>query len=62
MRKLVLAAAVAPFLFTGCLVGPNYKRPAPVMAPAFKEAPPEAFFAAPKSERTRLFLGQILGR
>lgn len=43
MRKLVLAAAVAPFLFTGCLVGPNYKRPAPVMAPAFKEAPPEAF-------------------
>jgi len=27
-----------------------------------EEAPPEAFFAAPKSERTRLFLGQILGR
>src|SRR5690348_9586713 len=27
-----------------------------------EKAPPEAFFAAPKSERTRLFLGQILGR
>ncbi|HWI28931.1 MAG TPA: amino acid ABC transporter ATP-binding protein [Stellaceae bacterium] len=27
-----------------------------------EEAPPEQFFAAPKNERTRLFLGQILGR
>ncbi len=43
MRKLAFLTAIAPLLFTGCLVGPNYKRPAPVMAPAFKEAPPEAF-------------------
>jgi ABC-type polar amino acid transport system ATPase subunit len=24
-------------------------------------APPQSFFAAPKNERTRAFLGQILG-
>jgi len=35
---------LVPALFlAGCAVGPNYKRPAAVVAPAYKEPPPEAF-------------------
>ncbi|HTV04606.1 MAG TPA: efflux transporter outer membrane subunit [Acidobacteriaceae bacterium] len=34
----VLAAALLPL--AGCMVGPNYKRPAAIVAPSFKEAPP----------------------
>ena len=30
-------------LLSGCMVGPNYKTPAAITAPAFKEAPPAAF-------------------
>jgi NodT family efflux transporter outer membrane factor (OMF) lipoprotein len=41
MRPLAL---VAPLLFlAGCAVGPNYKRPAAIVAPAYKEPPPDAF-------------------
>ena len=40
--RLAVAAAL-PLLFSGCLVGPNYKRPAPILAPAYKEVPPDAF-------------------
>ncbi len=38
------AAAIFYILFlSGCAVGPNYKRPAAVVAPAYKEPPPDAF-------------------
>ncbi|HEX3875874.1 MAG TPA: efflux transporter outer membrane subunit [Bryobacteraceae bacterium] len=41
LKKL---AAITPILLSSaCIVGPNYHRPAPVIAPAYKEAPPEAF-------------------
>src|SRR5215467_8270803 len=44
MRKLTALTAAAPLLFcAACAVGPNYKRPAAIVAPAYKEAPPEAF-------------------
>lgn len=36
--KWLLGAATAPLLLTGCMVGPNYKRPATPSAPEFKEA------------------------
>src|ERR1700722_4132109 len=37
-------AVVLPALFlSACAVGPNYNRPAAIVAPAYKEAPPEAF-------------------
>jgi NodT family efflux transporter outer membrane factor (OMF) lipoprotein len=37
-------AAAAPLLFcAACAVGPNYKRPAAIVAPGYKEAPPDAF-------------------
>jgi len=37
------AATVAVLLLTGCMVGPNYKRPSAPMAPGYKEAPPASF-------------------
>jgi NodT family efflux transporter outer membrane factor (OMF) lipoprotein len=37
------AATVATLLLTGCMVGPNYKRPSAPMAPGYKEAPPAYF-------------------
>src|SRR5271156_3474094 len=37
------AATVAILLLTGCMVGPNYKRPSAPMAPGYKEAPPASF-------------------
>jgi NodT family efflux transporter outer membrane factor (OMF) lipoprotein len=44
MRRLRSLAGAAPLLLcAACSVGPNYKRPPAVVAPAFKEAPPEAF-------------------
>jgi NodT family efflux transporter outer membrane factor (OMF) lipoprotein len=40
----LLLAAIVPILFlSACAVGPNYNRPAAIVSPAFKEAPPEAF-------------------
>jgi NodT family efflux transporter outer membrane factor (OMF) lipoprotein len=43
MNRLVLiAASIAALLLSGCMVGPQYKRPAAPTAPAFKEAPQAA--------------------
>jgi NodT family efflux transporter outer membrane factor (OMF) lipoprotein len=38
-RLLPLPAGAAMFLLAGCMVGPQYKRPAAITAPTFKEAP-----------------------
>jgi NodT family efflux transporter outer membrane factor (OMF) lipoprotein len=40
---LVLVPAVAALLLSACTVGPNYKRPAAPVPPAFKEQPPPDF-------------------
>jgi NodT family efflux transporter outer membrane factor (OMF) lipoprotein len=43
MNRLVpVSASIAALLLAGCMVGPQYKRPAAAMAPAFKEAPQAA--------------------
>jgi NodT family efflux transporter outer membrane factor (OMF) lipoprotein len=41
--SLLVTLAGALLLLSGCMVGPNYKPPAPPTAPAFKEAPPEGW-------------------
>jgi NodT family efflux transporter outer membrane factor (OMF) lipoprotein len=42
-RAIVLiSASIAALLVSGCMVGPQYKRPAAPTAPAFKEAPQTA--------------------
>ncbi len=44
MRTFRLCAVSALALFSSaCAVGPNYKRPPAIVAPAYKEAPPDAF-------------------
>src|SRR5580698_6592921 len=40
MKYLVIAAML---ILGGCMVGPNYSKPAVPISPAFKEAPPIAF-------------------
>src|SRR6202044_2519921 len=41
MKRLIpIFTSVAALLLAGCMVGPQYKRPAAITAPAFKEAPP----------------------
>src|SRR5580698_3221433 len=46
MRKtLIITMAVTFFPLSGCMVGPNYKRPAAITAPSFKEATPASFAA-----------------
>ena len=43
-ERLRLLALLFPILLlSACAVGPNYKRPAAVVAPAYKEPPPDAF-------------------
>ena len=43
MNRLVpVSASIAALLLAGCMVGPQYKRPATATAPAFKEAPQAA--------------------
>ena len=42
-RTSLLTIALALLPLAGCMVGPNYKRPAAAVAPAFKEAPPPSF-------------------
>jgi NodT family efflux transporter outer membrane factor (OMF) lipoprotein len=42
-RASLLTVALALLPLAGCMVGPNYKRPAAAVAPAFKEAPPASF-------------------
>src|ERR1700755_2941003 len=37
-----ISASIATLLLAGCMVGPQYKRPAAATAPAFKEAPQTA--------------------
>jgi NodT family efflux transporter outer membrane factor (OMF) lipoprotein len=39
-RLFPIFTSVAALLLAGCMVGPQYKRPAAITAPAFKEAPP----------------------
>ena len=44
MRKIFpFANAAALLLLSGCMVGPNYKTPPAIMAPAFKETTPTSF-------------------
>jgi NodT family efflux transporter outer membrane factor (OMF) lipoprotein len=46
MKRLCLLTASAGFLaLCGCMVGPNYKTPAAIVAPSFKETPPASFAA-----------------
>jgi NodT family efflux transporter outer membrane factor (OMF) lipoprotein len=42
-RALPIAIAAALLLLSGCMVGPNYKTPAAILAPSFKEATPTSF-------------------
>src|ERR1700761_2228018 len=43
MKRLVpISASIAALLLAGCMVGPQYKRPAAATALAFKEAPQTA--------------------
>lgn len=42
-QSRVTAVSLTAALLGGCTVGPKYKRPAAIVPPAFKEAPPEAF-------------------
>lgn len=43
MKRLVpISASITALLLSGCMVGPQYKRPAAATAPAFKEAPQTA--------------------
>jgi NodT family efflux transporter outer membrane factor (OMF) lipoprotein len=47
MRRVAfLAVTLVLLLLAGCMVGPNYKRPAAIVAPAFKEAPPASSTAS----------------
>ena len=41
-RMFPICAGIAMFSLAGCMVGPQYKRPAAATAPSFKEAPPSA--------------------
>jgi NodT family efflux transporter outer membrane factor (OMF) lipoprotein len=48
MKKISLILSVCILLpLAGCKVGPDYKRPAAVLAPAFKEDPPASFKETP---------------
>jgi NodT family efflux transporter outer membrane factor (OMF) lipoprotein len=42
-RAFAATLAVSLISLSGCVVGPNYKTPAAITAPAFKEAPPASF-------------------
>jgi NodT family efflux transporter outer membrane factor (OMF) lipoprotein len=42
-NTLPITLAPALLLLSGCMVGPNYKTPAAIMAPSFKEATPTSF-------------------
>ena len=44
MKKIFpFPSAAALLLLSGCMVGPNYKTPSAIMAPAFKETTPTSF-------------------
>jgi NodT family efflux transporter outer membrane factor (OMF) lipoprotein len=42
-RLAIVGAAAVMIWSTACTVGPNYRRPSAVLAPTYKEAPPQAF-------------------
>ncbi|MGC2399050.1 MAG: efflux transporter outer membrane subunit [Acidobacteriaceae bacterium] len=42
-RSVAVSVTVALLGVSGCMVGPNYKTPAAITAPAFKEAPPASY-------------------
>ena len=42
-NALPITIAAALLLLSGCMVGPNYKTPAAILAPSFKEATPTSF-------------------
>ena len=42
-RASILTIALALLPLSGCMVGPNYKKPAAMVSPAFKETPPPSF-------------------
>jgi NodT family efflux transporter outer membrane factor (OMF) lipoprotein len=42
-KTFCFALAAALLMLSGCMVGPNYKTPPAIMAPAFKEATPTSF-------------------
>ncbi len=42
-KALPITLAAALLLLSGCMVGPNYKTPAAILAPSFKEATPTSF-------------------
>jgi NodT family efflux transporter outer membrane factor (OMF) lipoprotein len=42
-NALPITIAAALLLLSGCMVGPNYKTPAAILAPSFKEATPMSF-------------------
>lgn len=46
-NSTIWAAAISMFLFSNCNVGPKYVKPAAPTAPAYKEAAPAAYSAAP---------------
>jgi NodT family efflux transporter outer membrane factor (OMF) lipoprotein len=39
-RLFPISTGIAALLLAGCMVGPQYKRPAAITSPSFKEAPP----------------------
>ncbi|MCP1211962.1 efflux transporter outer membrane subunit [Acetobacter okinawensis] len=41
-RSRNLSLLLAPVILTGCMVGPNYKAPTPIISPSFKELRPAA--------------------
>jgi NodT family efflux transporter outer membrane factor (OMF) lipoprotein len=48
--KKIFIAALSNFLLAGCMVGPNYKKPAVSVPTAFKEQPPAGFKVAQPSD------------
>jgi NodT family efflux transporter outer membrane factor (OMF) lipoprotein len=42
-RASLLTIALALIPLSGCMVGPNYKKPAAIVSPSFKEVPPPSF-------------------
>lgn len=66
-RRLI-ALLLAPFLLSGCMVGPDYKRPTAIISPKFKELKPAAGWqyanpalaAAPKGKWWEIYNDPIL--
>ncbi|MCE0743106.1 efflux transporter outer membrane subunit [Acetobacter sicerae] len=63
-----IALLLAPFLLSGCMVGPDYKRPTAIISPRFKELKPAegwqyanpALAAAPKGRWWEIYNDPIL--